>query len=119
MLEVKMEGQEMPEAAIFCKLVDLHGKHYREWKSIAAALEENELYESPGPLQYEGECAHLLTKLIAGAEGDGKSSYLEELASLRENASILLKKLRPGVPAKKLRIANSSLQTLRNVLEEL
>ena len=42
-----------------------------------------------------------------------------ELAALRENASVLLEKLRPGVAAKKLRIANSSLQTLRNVLEEL
>lgn len=119
MLEVKIEGQDLPEAAIFCKLVDLHGKHYQEWKSIASTLEENELYENPGPLQYEGECAHLLTKLIGGVEGEGKPSYLAELAFLRENASILLEKLRPGVPAKKLRIANSSLQTLRNVLEEL
>jgi len=119
MLEVRLEENDLPEAAIFCQTVDLHGKHYQEWKRISATLEENELYENPGPLQYEGECAHLLTKLIAGEEGRGKVSYLAELAALRENASVLLEKLRPGVPAKKLRIANSSLQTLRNVLEEL
>lgn len=119
MLEVKAEGQDLPEAGIFCKPVDLHSKHYREWERIAATLEENELYENPGPLQYTGESAHLLTKLIGGLEGEGKPSYLAELASLRENASALLEKLRPGVAAKKLRIANSSLQTLRNVLEEL
>ena len=119
MMEVRVEEDDLPVAAIFCKMVDLHGKHYLEWKRLSATLEENELYENPGPLQYSGECAHLLTKLIGGDEGKGKPSYLAELAALREHASILLEKLRPGVPSKKLRIANSSLQTLRNVLEEL
>lgn len=118
MLEVKIVD-DLPEAAIYCQLIDLYGKSYQEWKKLAPILEENELYESPGPLQYSGECAHLLTKLIGGDGGDGKPSYLAELAKLRENASVLLEKLRPGVAAKKLRIANSSLQTLRNVLEEL
>ena len=118
MLEVKVVD-DLPEAAIFCQTVDLHGKHYLEWKRISASLEEQELYENPGPLQYSGDCAHLLTKLIGGSEGNVKASYLDELASLRESATVLLKKLRPGVPSKKLRIANSSLQTLRNVLEEL
>lgn len=120
MMEVRVEEDDLPVAAIFCKMVDLHGKHYLEWKRLSATLEENELYENPGPLQYSGECAHLLTKLIGGVgEGQGKPSYLAELAALREHATILLKKLRPGVNSKKLRIANSSLQTLRNVLEEL
>jgi hypothetical protein len=118
MLEVRIE-QDLPEAAIYCQMVDLHGRHYMEWKGLAATLEENELYENPGPLQYAGGCAHLLTKLIGGHDGTGKHSYLAELNALRDNASVLLNKLRPGVPAKKLRIANSSLQTLRNVLEEL
>lgn len=118
MLEVKIVD-DLPEAAIYCQLIDLYGKSYQEWKKLAPILEENELYESPGPLQYSGECAHLLTKLIGGDGGESKPSYLAELAKLRENASVLLEKLRPGVAAKKLRIANSSLQTLRNVLEEL
>ncbi|CAB9510223.1 Pyrophosphate--fructose 6-phosphate 1-phosphotransferase subunit [Seminavis robusta] len=118
MLEVRAVG-ELPEAAIFSQLVDLHGKHYQEWKRISPKLEDEELYENPGPLQYSGDCAHLLTKNIAGSEGDGKPSYLASLAELRENATVLLEKLRPGVPSRKLRIANKSLETLRSVLEEL
>lgn len=119
MMEVRVQD-DLPQASIYCKMVDLRGKQYLEWKRLSATLEENELYENPGPLQYSGDCAHLLTKLIGGdQEGKGKESYLAELAALREHASVLLKKLRPGVPSKKLRIANSSLQTLRDVLEEL
>lgn len=118
MMEVRIID-DLPEAAIFCQSVDLHGRHYLEWKSLSATLAEKELYESPGPLQYSGDCAHLLTKNIGGGEGEGKQSYLAELAELRDNASVLMEKLRPGVAAKKLRIANSSLMTLRNVLEEL
>jgi diphosphate-dependent phosphofructokinase len=119
MLEVKVVD-DLPQAAIFCQPVDLQGKHYLEWARISATLEEEELYENPGPLQYSGKCAHLLTKLIGGSEqGDGNPSYLAELASLRESTTVLLQKLRPGVQSKKLRIANSSLQTLRKVLEEL
>lgn len=119
MMEVRVED-DLPQASIYCKIVDLHGKQYLEWKRLSATLEENELYENPGPLQYSGDCAHLLTKLIGGDhEGKGRDSYLAELAAFREHASVLLEKLRPGVPSKKLRIANSSLQTLRDVLEEL
>jgi len=116
MMEVRMED-DLPVAAITCKTVDLQGKNYLEWKRLSATLEENELYENPGPLQYSGKCAHLLTKLIGG--DDRKQSYIAELAALREHATILMKKLRPGVASKKLRIANSSLQTLRDVLQEL
>ena len=76
MLEVKVEGQEFPEAAIYCKMVDLRGKAYLEWKRVRAALAANEYYENPGPIQFKGDCAKLRTKLIGGDSDDAYGSIL-------------------------------------------
>jgi len=105
---------------------------FQSWQQIAEACGDRELYENPGPTQFRGRCALLKTEHL-GKEGNGSSdygtgngkrngesgSYMEQLSQFRDSLDELSKACRPGCEAKRLRIANSSLNTLKGILDQI
>merc|ERR1719223_2674833 len=74
---------------------------------------EEELYENPGPIQFGGSCANLTTEALAlsGAE------YFETLASVKRLLKDIEDRCHPGCNTKRARVAGSSLENLRLILD--
>merc|ERR1712039_1021268 len=100
---------------VLTQAVDLNGPVMADWNSKADRCALEDLYENPGPIQFRGACTKLVTKHLQNKSGP---SYMDDLASLQELAEFIQSELRPGCSRKSLRIANSSLTNLRNILGE-
>jgi len=103
-----------PRPALFPAKVDLNGAAFQAWARSSSLFAKEELYENPGPIQFSGETAARPCTTIAT-----RFSYIAELSRLSENIAAVSSSCRPGCDPRKVRVANQSLATLNQILDEL
>ncbi|CAD7944656.1 unnamed protein product [Amoebophrya sp. A25] len=96
--------------------VDLRAPSIQKWKNIQSACASEELYENPGPVQFLGPCAAKSTELLNAPDG---SDYFQKIATVKRMLEDIGKECLPGCTAKRMRIASSSLENLKAILEQV
>jgi len=97
--------------------VDLSGPGAQRWSEIAESCALKEMYENPGPTQFRGRCAVATTERLQQTREE--QSYVEQLHTFRESLDRLAAHCRPGCAAKRLKVANSSLSTLKQIMDQI
>eukprot|EP00928_Gymnodinium_smaydae_P064104 TRINITY_DN4751_c0_g1_i1.p1 TRINITY_DN4751_c0_g1~~TRINITY_DN4751_c0_g1_i1.p1 ORF type:complete len:1218 (+),score=184.94 TRINITY_DN4751_c0_g1_i1:64-3654(+) len=112
--KVSPNAHSWPRPSIFAQHVDLEGPAFRLWQQLRAKCAKDELYENPGPIQFSGPSASIVSTTIAA-----KVSYIKEIGKLRDNLTVVAARCRPGCDPRLVRVANQSLTTLTAILDEL
>ncbi|CAD7963561.1 unnamed protein product [Amoebophrya sp. A120] len=95
--------------------VDLSAEACKAWSKIAGQCAAEEMYENPGPVQFIGDCASRISEQLKIAEKD----YFSSLNAVKRLLADIEKECPPGCNPKRLRVANSSLENLKLVLEQI
>uniref|UniRef100_A0A7S0A7I1 Pyrophosphate--fructose 6-phosphate 1-phosphotransferase n=1 Tax=Pyrodinium bahamense TaxID=73915 RepID=A0A7S0A7I1_9DINO len=103
-----------PRPMLFAARVDLEGAAWRSWCQVREACARDELYENPGPIQFSGPSASIVSTTIAT-----RFSYMLELERLRKHLDDVSSRCRPGCDPRLVRVATRSLATLNAILNEL
>jgi len=93
-----------------CK-VDLRSKVYLEWIKIKEQCKMEELYENPGPIQFDGSTRDSITQHLRLNE-----NYIMKYRDLKRLTAEIEGMLEPGCDFKKVKIAHTSLNSLVDIL---
>jgi len=100
-----------PQLKIMPCKVDLSSKVYREWVAIKERCKMEELYENPGPIQFNGSTRDSITQHLRLNE-----NYIMKYRDLKRLTSEIESMLEPGCDFKKVKIAHTSLNSLVDIL---
>lgn len=95
--------------------VDLHSASFTHYLSKREQWELNDLYESPGPIQFYGEMKDYIPITY---ELEERYDF-EYIGKIEQNLEELKKRSQFGAESKKLKLIYSNLQNLINTLQIL